>query len=105
MAQPYPGAPEPTLLGLLANDLEIQKAANAVKDWWRGMNTAQKVGTSPVGFPITDAAGLLGDVQMYIEQPDSRNLLNYAGSAAGLLPFVPSVTSLKSSSRNIDENN
>ncbi len=94
---------EPTLLGLLANDMEVQEKLNAVRNWWNGMNTAQKVGMSPVGFPVTDVAGLLGDIQMYQEQPETRGLLNYAGTAASMLPFVPAMSGIIAKSNVADE--
>lgn len=59
-------------------------------DAWNGMNTLQKASMAPV--PIaSDIAGVLGDVQMYREQPETRGLLNYGMTAASLLPFIPSV--------------
>ena len=58
---------------------------------WGYLNTAQKVGMSPVGWPVTDLVGLAGDVQMYNEDPEMRSAGNYAMSGIGLLPFVPSV--------------
>ena len=59
-------------------------------DAWNGMNTLQKASMAPV--PIaSDIAGVLGDIQMYSEQPDTRGLLNYGMTAASLLPFIPSV--------------
>lgn len=95
MDKGYP-APDanPSLFGLLSNDLGIQGGMDKAKDWWDGMNTMQKVGMSPVGYPVTDAIGLLGDVQMYRDDPESRGLLNYGMSAAGLLPFVPAAGSI-----------
>ena len=60
-----------------------------IEDTWNSMNTLQKVGMSPVGWPVTDVAGLVGDVQSYRENPEQRTLMNYGLSAAGLLPFVP----------------
>ena len=59
-------------------------------DAWNGMNTLQKASMVPV--PIaSDIAGVLGDIQMYSEQPDTRGLLNYGMTAASLLPGIPSV--------------
>lgn len=57
-------------------------------DMLAGMNTAQKIGLLQIPL-VSDAAGLLGDVQMYREQPETRGLLNYAMSGLGVLPFVP----------------
>jgi len=63
-----------------------------IKDWWSGLNTLQKVGMSPVGFPVNDIAGLAGDLQMFKESPETRSPLNYALSGLGLLPFIPGMT-------------
>ena len=57
-------------------------------DMWAGMNNLQRVGMLPIPF-VSDAAGLLGDIQMYRDQPEQRGLFNYAMSGMGLLPFVP----------------
>jgi hypothetical protein len=57
-------------------------------DMWAGMNNLQRIGMLPVPV-VSDAAGLLGDIQMYRERPETRGLLNYSMSGLGLLPFVP----------------
>ena len=45
-------------------------------DAWNSMNTLQKA--SMFLAPIaSDIAGVLGDIQMYREQPDTRGMLNY----------------------------
>jgi len=63
---------------------------NVAKGAWDNMNTLQKASMAPV--PIaSDIAGVLGDIQMYREQPDTRGLLNYGMTAASLLPFIPAV--------------
>lgn len=88
-----------SLWELIKNDIGINEAKDnvigakdAVVDWWDSLNTAQKVGMSPVGWPVTDIAGFAGDMQMYAEQPESRNMLNYIGTGIGLLPFAPAMS-------------
>ena len=68
-----------------------EKIKKSIGTMWGSLNTAQKVGMSPVGWPVTDLVGLAGDVQMYNEDPEMRSAGNYAMSGIGLLPFVPSV--------------
>ena len=42
-----------------------------------------------------DLAGPVADAYMYATQPESRKVSNYLMSAAGLLPFVPSLAPIK----------
>ena len=42
-----------------------------------------------------DLAGPVADAYMYATQPESREVSNYLMSAAGLLPFVPSLAPIK----------
>lgn len=44
---------------------------------------------------VGDVTGLLADAKMYATEPEQRNLLNYGLTAAGVLPFVPAVSSVK----------
>jgi len=44
---------------------------------------------------VGDITGLLADAKMYATEPEERNLLNYGLTAAGVLPFVPAVSSVK----------
>tara|TARA_R110000823_G_scaffold289039_1_gene407430 strand:- start:463 stop:1239 length:777 start_codon:yes stop_codon:yes gene_type:complete len=67
-----------------------EEIKGGIASMWESLNPAQKVGMSPIGFPVTDLVGLAGDVQMYNEDPEMRSPVNYALSGAGLLPFVPS---------------
>ena len=48
------------------------------------------IATTPVPV-VGDVMGLLADADMYANEPESRNLLNYGLSALGVLPFVPSL--------------
>jgi len=68
-----------------------QAAMQAAKEMWQSLNPAQKVGMSPVGWPVTDLVGLAGDAKMYWDEPETRSGLNYSLSGLGLLPFVPGV--------------
>src|SRR5512139_1388510 len=60
-------------------------------DWLSGMNTMQKLGLLQVPV-VSDVAGLLGDIQQYRDEPESRGLLNYSLTGLGLLPFMPNMT-------------
>ena len=68
-----------------------QAAMQAAKEMWQSLNPAQKVGMSPIGWPVTDLVGLAGDAKMYWDEPETRSGLNYSLSGLGLLPFVPGV--------------
>jgi hypothetical protein len=60
---------------------------------WNQSNSLQQAGLLASPVPILgDALGLMGDVQMYQEQPDQRTPFNYGLSMMGLLPFVPGMT-------------
>ena len=80
---------------VLERDLERaakeQTAKEGIASLWESLNPAQKIGMSPVGFPVTDIAGVVGDIQMYREDPETRSLGNYALTGLSALPFVPSV--------------
>lgn len=67
-------------------DERSDQLVRALYDGWQQQNTLQKAGLLPV---VGDAAGLLGDIQMMVENPDERTWGNAALSALGLLPFVP----------------
>ena len=62
-------------------------------DWLGSMNTAQKIGLLQLPI-VSDVAGLLGDIQQYREEPESRGLLNYSLTGLGLLPLFPNMTVL-----------
>jgi hypothetical protein len=52
----------------------------------------QAVGLLASPIPVVgDVAGLLGDAAMYAAKPEERTLGNFAMTALGALPFVPSV--------------
>ena len=57
-----------------------------------GMNALQMASFAP---GLGDAAGLLGDAQYLYQNPEERTPLNYGLSAAGALPFVPSMAAMK----------
>jgi hypothetical protein len=53
--------------------------------------------TATMGVPVLgDAAGLLADANMYATQPESRGLLNYGLTLAGILPWMPSASVVRS---------
>jgi len=83
----YDSAPAGSVMapgGLLANPMStpIGSTPGATQDMLGLLSFAPIVG---------DAAGLAADAQMYANQPETRTLGNYAMSALGALPFVPSV--------------
>ena len=50
--------------------------------------------TSPVPV-VGDVTGLAADVDMYMRDPESRNIPNYILSAAGVVPFVPAASQVR----------
>ena len=48
------------------------------------------------GVPVVgDITGLAADVDMYMRDPESRNIPNYLLSAAGALPFLPAASQIR----------
>jgi hypothetical protein len=48
------------------------------------------------GIPIVgDVTGLAADVDMYMRDPESRNIPNYLLTAAGALPFLPAASQVR----------
>jgi hypothetical protein len=72
--------------GLLTAEPEKPKGATV-----GGLLTAGAMMPGPTG----DVLGPLADAYMYATDPSSRKMSNYALSAAGLLPFVPSVGAMR----------
>ena len=56
--------------------------------------TGASLATMPVPI-LGDVMGLAADARMYQTRPEERTLGNYALSALGVLPFVPSVSAVK----------
>ena len=52
--------------------------------------------TSPVPV-VGDVTGLAADVDMYMRDPESRNIPNYILSAAGVVPFLPAASQVRKS--------
>lgn len=67
------------------------RLGDVYKSMWTDTNALQKVAMANVS-PVSDVAGLLGDIQMYREQPETRGWFNYAMSGLGLLPMIPAMT-------------
>lgn len=83
----YDSAPAGSVMapgGLLANPMSmpIGSTPGATQDMLGLLSFAPVIG---------DAAGLAADAQMYANQPETRTMGNYALTALGALPFVPSV--------------
>lgn len=58
------------------------------------------IATTPVPV-VGDVMGLLADADMYANDPESRNLLNYGLSALGVLPFVPNASGVVKNVKNV----
>jgi GNAT superfamily N-acetyltransferase len=71
-----------------AQETPMDRLINQYRRLWTDTNALQKVGMANVPV-VSDVAGLLGDVQQYIQHPEQRTGINYALSGLGLLPFVP----------------
>jgi len=64
-----------------------------IRNAWDAMSPLQQVSIATAPVPVVgDVTGLLADLEMYSEDPESRSLGNYALTGMGLLPFVPSVS-------------
>lgn len=63
--------------------------------------TGASLATMPVPI-LGDVMGLAADARMYQTRPEERTLGNYALSALGVLPFVPSVAATKAAVRAAD---
>lgn len=71
---------------------------------WGGMSPLDKAALATAPVPVIgDIAGLMADADMYINDPESRTLLNAGLSAAGLIPFVPALTVAKRTAKAADE--
>lgn len=80
---------DPTLLGLLGNDMAINDARETAGEMWDSMNWLQQKSLQTSMLPvIPDLLGLAGDAQMFYQEPETRTPLNYGMSAAGMLPFM-----------------
>jgi hypothetical protein len=60
--------------------------------------------TAPVPV-LGDIAGLAADARMYQMRPEERTMGNYALSALGVLPFVPSVSAIKRVGKGVKSKN
>ena len=61
---------------------------------------AASLATAPVPV-LGDIAGLAADARMYQMRPEERTMGNYALSALGVLPFVPSVSAVKTAAKGV----
>ncbi len=77
-------------------DKKFEEVRGFINTFWGGLSKEDKaaIATSPIPI-LGDAAGLYADAVNYINDPDSRNWLNYTLSAASVLPLVPSATQLR----------
>jgi len=63
------------------------------KKAWGGMSPFDKAALATAPLPVIgDITGLVADADMFINDPESRTLLNVGLSAAGLIPFVPALS-------------
>lgn len=67
-----------------------------------GSETLQGAAMGTAFIPgVGDALGLAADVDMYLNDPDSRTWMNYLFTAAGLLPVVPALATVKNKAQKI----
>jgi len=67
-----------------------------VQNWFQGLNPLDQAAMLTMPVPILgDLTGLAADMRMFYQEPESRTPLNFVLSGAGLLPFVPAVSSIK----------
>lgn len=82
--------------GLLDAPAQMASTPSRIGGLLGGMNRLQQASLATTPLPVApDVLGLLGDIQMYAQQPESRTALNYGLSAAGLLPGVPAVGAMR----------
>jgi len=62
--------------------------------------SALSLATTPLPV-LPDVAGLAADYRMYQTKPEERTMGNYLLSAAGVLPFVPSVSAIKTAGKGV----
>jgi hypothetical protein len=107
MQAPYLADPSYPQEGALTEEelLEIQRARQAEQmgsfldrpDYYSAggnMKDSAIVAGSSLPFPVGDAIGLGADLDMYANDPESRTMLNYGLTAAGLLPAIPALASI-----------
>jgi hypothetical protein len=90
--------------GVIDDDRTAELIKKVGKDTWNNMSFLEKAAlvTSPIPI-LGDVTGLASDAYMYATKPEERNLLNYGLSMAGILPFVPNPSALRSSKNLIDK--
>ena len=59
-------------------------------------SAAMATSTTPV---VGDIVGLAADAEMYATDPESRTPVNFALTAAGLVPFVPAASAVRNVAR------
>ena len=59
-------------------------------------SAAMATSTTPV---VGDVLGLAADAEMYATDPESRTPVNFALTAAGLIPFVPAASAVRNVAR------
>lgn len=82
------------IYGKTIGDL-LGEAASSAIDFAR-QNPFDAAALSTMTVPVIgDITGLLADANMYITQPEERNILNYGLTAASVLPMVPAASQAK----------
>lgn len=77
-------------------DNKFQQIRGFAQRVWDGASPFDKAAIATAPLPIIgDLTGLAADVNTYIKDPESRNILNFGMTAAGLLPFVPALSTVK----------
>jgi len=90
------------IYGKTVGDLLGEAATSAIDFARQNPFDAAALGTMTVPV-VGDIAGLLADANMYITQPEERNLLNYGLTAASVLPMVPAASLIKKGTKEISD--
>jgi hypothetical protein len=77
-------------------DQKYSKLKDFASKAWGGLSPFDKAAMATAPIPVVgDIAGLVADADMYMNDPESRTLLNAGLTAAGLIPFVPALSTAK----------
>jgi hypothetical protein len=70
---------------------------------WGGLSPFDKAAMATAPIPVVgDIAGLVADADMYMNDPESRTLLNAGLTAAGLIPYVPALSTSRKSAKALE---
>ena len=82
----------------------IEKIGDVAGGIWSNMSPLEKTAIATAPVPIVgDIAGFAADIDMYKNRPEERTGFNYALSALGVLPFIPSRSQVKAAAQGIEQ--